>query len=298
MEPARGDFFFHYTTRDAAFGDILPRKRIRLSPYSKVRDPLEYKAYFTAAYFEDSFKDEEGKDPALEIWSKSNELAARLRRETKLLALTVDAAQGYEGEKAEGFGRGWSRTRMWEQYAENHEGVCLMFRRDNLKQRLKEGLTAQGAGALYDGEVRYTETGLAGEPQAQNLALDQFVGGKTSEAMADHLEKHHRELYFLKTRDWESEHEYRFVTLSPGADYQYVEFGDDVVAFVVVGEKFPRWQIAGALETCKLAKVQPLRLTWWNYRPIVTRLQVPDPMRFRPQSRKPPPEAPPHPPAP
>ena len=36
-----GDYFFHYTTRDAAFGHILPTRKLRMSPYSAMRDPLE-----------------------------------------------------------------------------------------------------------------------------------------------------------------------------------------------------------------------------------------------------------------
>lgn len=36
-----GKYFFHYTTRDAAFGGILLSRRLRLSPYGVMRDPLE-----------------------------------------------------------------------------------------------------------------------------------------------------------------------------------------------------------------------------------------------------------------
>jgi hypothetical protein len=34
-----GKYFFHYTTRDAAFGGILPSRSLRLSPYGAMRDP-------------------------------------------------------------------------------------------------------------------------------------------------------------------------------------------------------------------------------------------------------------------
>jgi len=38
------DYFFHYTTREAAFAHILPERQLRLSPYSKVNDPMESKS--------------------------------------------------------------------------------------------------------------------------------------------------------------------------------------------------------------------------------------------------------------
>jgi hypothetical protein len=41
--PEVDDYIFHYTTRDAAFGHIIPERRLRLSPYRRMRDPLESK---------------------------------------------------------------------------------------------------------------------------------------------------------------------------------------------------------------------------------------------------------------
>lgn len=44
--------FFHYTTREAAFGDIIPRRRLRFSTYARMRDPMENKQWaFPAAYW-------------------------------------------------------------------------------------------------------------------------------------------------------------------------------------------------------------------------------------------------------
>lgn len=37
--------FFHYTTREAAFSDIIPRRRLRFSTYALMRDQLENKQW-------------------------------------------------------------------------------------------------------------------------------------------------------------------------------------------------------------------------------------------------------------
>jgi hypothetical protein len=39
-----------------------------------------------------------------------------------------------------------------------------------------------------------------------------FSKGETGTSVGTHLEKNHRALYFLKLLDWESEHEYRYVS--------------------------------------------------------------------------------------
>ena len=45
MFGASGDYLFHYTTADTAFGyiPILPSGLIRMSPYTLIRDPMEAK---------------------------------------------------------------------------------------------------------------------------------------------------------------------------------------------------------------------------------------------------------------
>ena len=119
-----GEFFFHYTTREAAFDSILPDGQLRLSPAHLVNDPLESNPAFLGAEFglsDNPEVDYENQVAAMEAGTRLQQL----RRHSKVLSLTIDAA-GHEGD-AEVFGRGYARARMWQQYAENHQGVCLML---------------------------------------------------------------------------------------------------------------------------------------------------------------------------
>jgi hypothetical protein len=112
--------FFHYTTREAAFGDIIPFRRLRFSTYARMRDPIENKQWaFPAAYFA---REEEADEPREQAYFEFHHLAAEIFHQAHLLALTVDTTYAWPDEE---FGRGWSRARMWEQYAEAHKGVCL-----------------------------------------------------------------------------------------------------------------------------------------------------------------------------
>jgi Protein of unknown function (DUF2971) len=251
-----GEYLCHYTTRETAFRLILPSRRIRLSPYTAMRDPLEYTPWtFGAGFFTDAFEDEQEE---ARVYGQAQELLNQIKRETKLLALTQDA-RSYEGI-AQMFGRCWARARMWEHYGENHEGVCLVFRKRDFGEQLRADFTRRGVDEIYEGEVGYTPEGIAGEIGALDLMLEEFKKGM-DEAVKRHLESYYRELFLLKTLEWESEHEYRYAVHTPANDFEFVDFGDTLDR-VIVGVDFPAWEAGGALEVCEDRGVEAFRLRW------------------------------------
>jgi hypothetical protein len=263
-----GAYFFHYTTREAAFEHILQEGKLRLSPYFRMRDPLEAQPPSMSASMM------VGPDlDALSALSgthvEAQALLGQRRRETKLLSLTVDDLE-YEGPDAD-FGRGYARARMWEVYAEKHRGVCLVFRRERFEELAMAQIDARGGKAI-SGVVSYTKTGLGGTAAATLLPRV----GVTSEQLAeDHLAKHARPLFLLKLDDWKSEHEYRFVELAPGGDYTYVGFEDSLAA-VIVGKEFPAWQVYGAIEMCRPSSAQLWQMAWELNRPMPLHARLPD----------------------
>jgi hypothetical protein len=109
--------------------------------------------------------------------------------------------------------------------------------------------------------VRYTPAGLAGSTGALTLRLDNFKKKPTDVAVAEHVERHYPDLFLLKTEEWASEHEYRYLATSPGSDYLYVPIKESLLA-VIVGADFPPWEAAGVLEICKRIGVEAYRLKW------------------------------------
>lgn len=261
MDFPSGQCFFHYTSREAAFQYILPSRQLRLSPYDRVNDPLENQPWRFAGAFR---VDESSPDPraperaffefdreAHEIWSSA-----------KLLALTIDdLTSTHEGP----FARGWARARMWDQYAERHMGVCLIFDRGELAANITRSLHDQGFASPYHREVKYSVEG----PAEKLLSLDLNALAETPSAPAARrfVEDHHDDLFFLKTRDWETEFEYRFVVTAPACDYVFVDFGDALKS-VIVGERFPTWQRPGAVTLCRQVQADPMRIDWSMRRPI------------------------------
>lgn len=270
-----GSYFFHYTNREAAFEHILPSGRLRLSPYTQVNDPLENKPWLIAAgYAVDESSDDAEQAQHVEHLKFLSGTSA-VWDAAKLLALTVDAPPeaGYGGH-AEPFGRGWARARMWDQYAEGHRGVCLLFDQDRLTKNLRGSLRKQGIPAPWRGAVVYT-------PEGPSELLSMALEGKvTPRGVADFIEQHQDALFFRKATDWATEFEYRFVVTGP-ADSEFVEvdYGDALEA-VIVGERFPPWQWASAVESCQRAGVEAWRLDWSTRRPVPTELEPLGPEQF------------------
>lgn len=249
----RGNYFFHYTTGEAAFAHILPERRLRLSPYSRMRDPLESKLSLMPPDEWPADVPSDGTMP--QFWFDAAERIGLIRTCTKLLSLTVDDGPSYTSTGR--YKEGWARARMWDQYADGHEGVCLLFHRERFEEVVLKQLRARSPSARA-GIVRYTEDGLAAEA-ATLVRIDPRVAGE--ELASEHLAEHAEALFFLKVGDWEGEREYRFIEPSEDEAYSFVDL-DDTLAAVIVGHKFPAWQLPAAIESCRIAGADVRQMTW------------------------------------
>lgn len=252
----------HYTTAEAAFAHIIPSERLRLSPYSKMSDPLENREL---AFGGGVWRDDED---AEEKYARVVEMITRQRDLTRLLSFTVDATEGYDPGDVP-FQYAWTRARLWQQYAENHAGVCLVFDFEKVTPRLYDRLSRLGAAG--QGRVVYTSRGFRDTP-ASTLLLDEFELATLASDVAQFVVDHTRELFFVKALDWASEHEFRF-TLMPNVDpdavlpeYSFVDYGSSLRE-VVLGEHFPQWQIPAARAMCDRRGIQVSQIQWRMGRP-------------------------------
>jgi hypothetical protein len=263
------DCFFHYTTREAAFEHILPTQRLRFSAYEQMRDPLENRPWqFVGAFFVDSEDPQRGERQYFEFTRGSHSVF----RLAHLLALTVDA-QGYSAD-GEHFAKGWARARMWEQYAENHAGICLAFDRERFTANVEKDLHEQLGVRPYHRPVQYSETG--GESH-HHLSLGQFPGQVDNAFVEKYIEDHNDELFFQKTLDWLTEHEYRFVTTAPPDKPLYADYGDALVG-IVIGWQIPDWERPAAIEAAHAVGIEAVEINWNMGQPL--------PVPFRPRSRE------------
>lgn len=292
-------FFCHYTRADTAFTHILPSGLLMMNPYARMRDPLENKeprfheAFATVVVrpgtkakmqiVRTRLPNDTSAPRVLGEPSESDQALAdhlsrvgtairRSRDGVHLLSLTAG-----ETGAASGIDRiflcPWSRPRMWEQYAENHAGACLVFDRLKLQAAIRQDLQAHGR--YWEGDVKYTPAGFAASAGARigSVKVDVTVRA-TDEALADdvrrHVVEHHRDFFFLKTADWATEQEYRFVfeeaidqpkVPAERTPAYFVPYGDSLM-FVIVGERFSAWQVDGARNVTHAAGAQFTLMEW------------------------------------
>jgi hypothetical protein len=247
------DLLAHYTTAAVAFEHVLPERRLRMSPYRVMRDPAENKDIVPGTAFSGDQPDAE------EGWAATVDGIKRIRDGCRVLSLTRDAAdQGVHGSC-------WARPRMWEQYADVHRGACLVFDREELHGTLHAELNQLGP--HYVDEVRYTAAGIA-ESATRNIIDERiFDPQQRPMAVAEYIESNHGDFFFLKGNDFATEREYRAVLMHDADEHAYISFRDALVA-VIVGERFPDWQVPGAAEVCEEAGVKLRRMHWENGRPF------------------------------
>jgi Protein of unknown function (DUF2971) len=245
---------YHYTTAEILLENILPERQLRLGLYSNMRDPHENR--------EPSVGLEYGAPPSSDHMplTEVRELLRDIRGQARVLSMSMDAAD-YPLPEQGIFARGYSRPRMWEQYAASHHGACLAFSARCLTQsfykRLREG------GAPTCGPVRYSEAGVATSP-ARTIQADELTVGQAGRVISAHLMEHHWDFWFLKQEDWSQEYEFRFVKFDPLVDSAtpiHVPYGDCLKA-VILGEKFDPDGVDLTKQLAQPLGVKVLQLDW------------------------------------
>ena len=259
----------HYTDAAAVFEHILPDRRLRMSPYRKMRDPAENQDFVPGIAWS-------GDQPrADDASARVYEYIKRVRDAMRVLSFTRDAAD-QPGSSDPEFDCCWARPRMWEQYGDDHQGACLLFARDRLERAVGDQL---GEERLLHGDVDYTRAGIA-ESAARTIIDDRIFDDEQRElAVTEYIDRNRRDFFFVKSDDFETEAEYRIVLktddeaatgelVTDSEGYVYVGYGDALVA-VVLGLHFPPWQRPGAQQSCDGADVKLLRMWWEHARPIL-----------------------------
>jgi DUF2971 family protein len=213
-----GEWLYHYTTLEKALIHILPTQRLRLSPFSQMRDPREHKQWFppSAGFWNDDIDEDAFMRGNAVVSARLN----LLRDEFKLLSLTIDSEHADEDV----YGRGFARSRLWEEYAGGGSGVCLVLRKDEALRAIPPQLDALGR-AAHDA-VHYVN----GPIHTDIMINFQEIFSGQVDAAADRIAKNYlKKLFLTKNTEWESEREYRFVVRSP-AKYEYVDVSSSLAA--------------------------------------------------------------------
>jgi hypothetical protein len=220
-------FIYHYTRATTATEHILKSGRIRLSSFIGTNDPREYKCWEFGFRTNGTF-DREFDDLAI-----GREVSRLVKSNCYLLCLTRDDTSSVGMGVDKIYGRGFCRSRMWAQYAENHKGVCLVFDRVALRDSIKSAIAETCT--FYCGPVGYRNRSQAPRLAASPFILDYdaFLRDGLSRMSSMHVQRYHQELFFEKSLDWADEREYRYFVMAEDSRELFIPIEKALLAIVV-----------------------------------------------------------------
>jgi len=178
-----------------------------------------------------------------------------LKGRARVLCLSRDRKPLTGDHTRDIFNRGFAKSRMWAQYSENHGGVCLVFDREKLAQRIHGSVSAKCP--ILAGPVRYRNNDSLSwggpEPYTIDVYAMERLGLRAYAGL--HLRQFHPQLFFEKLEDWRDEDEFRFVVWGRGTDDIYIKYGDALKG-VIFGEN------VRAVEVEKAKALLPDEVEW------------------------------------
>src|SRR5205823_6621608 len=104
---------------------------------------------------------------------------------------------------------------MWSQYAGDHAGACLVFDAREIWRRLGKTVEPyQGHGWYGNKRIEYVDRRRHSPTDFSRFATPEEFRNYFDEALMERVPEHglkfFNDLYFQKSRDWLSEHEWRF----------------------------------------------------------------------------------------
>lgn len=271
----------HYTKTETVF-KILETGELRIGQFKFTNDPRESKernaALVWITYVSPpsdsnqkvdnikkgrsslSFNHNEG-TVANQISREANRIALE---EWKVLCVTLHRppkAGTHIGDEVYNYSirHGYSRPRMWAQYAENHKGICIIFDAVKLNKIIHDTLGSQCK--IFQGRVSYDYKSLVfntipiNDPQA-NIVKRELIDGLRQLYFSSH-----KETFFIKHPDWRDETEYRWVLHSPQKSSLYVPIKDSIKT-ILVGVDFPKVCERRLIKLCKELKISVGKIEW------------------------------------
>jgi hypothetical protein len=190
---------YHYCKLSTALEYILPSMQLRLSPLTHTNDPRENKDFVFASFDWSQNINNNRED--------SYRFCKTLRNDCKLICFSRNGRQLY----------GWELSRLWATYGDRHQGICLEFDMydfidENRVIAIKKGnfsnITYFNPLSRFKGHIQIDY------PELERLGEFKYLRN-------NFRRKYKKQLYFTKTKEWQSEQEVRLIYFS---DFKNDEF--------------------------------------------------------------------------
>jgi len=250
------DSIFHYTKRAIAIERILYEKNYILSSLTTTNDPFEYKSKMIGT---SGWGWHEGME------NKQLEMLKILDGLLKTnIQFISSCSNSFDGETL--VSHGCIKSRMWAQYGENHEGVCLVFSKEKLLKSVRNACDDKKY-MFWEGSVDYKEyvadhAGYGSVP----VNGDTFDTRSPVDVALDHICSHYHELLFRKQRDYKDEDEYRIVVLHKNHPSEFCSPLElkvtDFLVGIILGDRFPKAYLPTIISISNDLDVKFKKLHW------------------------------------
>ena len=248
------NIIYHYTKKATALKKILRNNEFSFSHNKNLNDPKENKIWFNSKVGAEFF-DWEGYFKFFQF-------------NVQLACFTVDNKNEMsKHENTIGLvypGKGFNHPRMWAQYGENHEGICLVFDRDKFLSNINE---VDSIKKVYSDKIVYVPS-LFHHINSSKIYNAYDIGLDDSEKPIDELalkkiEQGKKTFFFRKLLDWRDENEYRFIAISKNTEKISISIDNSLVT-IILGWLYPEDDLEEVIEMGKKYKVHVFQMEYHN----------------------------------
>ena len=219
-------FVYHYTRAETAHNSILKSSTLRLSSLAETNDPRESKAW--AFNLWTGGKNDLGRYDfqAVSAWFSN-----ALKTKTRLACFALDQAPLTGDHTQDILRRGLARSRMWAQYGDKHQGVCLVFDKARLIRAVKEHLAPR---MCWVGDVGYKDHYFirSTKPHEFMINIDELEELGPERYAYQHVMQYHDQLFFQKLSDWKDEVEWRVIAIGEDVGELYLPIDGALVGVI------------------------------------------------------------------
>lgn len=250
-------FLFHYTKYSSALGILLSRQ-MRMSPLAKMNDPLEFEDHGKEGFVSNG---DPSKEAYLAMARDYYNAVKEKKNAVRLACFSMDLPKDDHENAYNNLSKGWAHSRMWAQYADGHEGICLIFDKSNLINAFENSFKSISC-KTYCGEITYTN----------DLYTIQDELSKPCESF---LTQDKIDFLFKKSADYRDEREFRLLLINKDLKNpaESVSFPvENSLCGVITGAKFPkenRETLQRAIKHCN-PKIKSFYISWYYGMPDVT----------------------------
>jgi hypothetical protein len=162
--------------------------------------------------------------------------------------------------------KGYCRSRMWSQYAENQKGVCLIFNRKGLIDIIRSISDLKS----FEKEIVYDDN-LSGLFSAYDIEYSENINKTALERSIEYIDNY----LFMKLNDYSHEQEYRIALFSDKyneGDCEKINFGDSLEG-IIIGPRFNKNYIPSIRSSLGNISIPIFVLNWFNGKPEIDQIK-------------------------